>query len=75
MVAPQSQFWNSLPSADISLDVQFHGLTAVQGRQITVLGGSELVKLQIESKVRLENFSPSISFGEYAVSGAAWYYS
>lgn len=60
----QSQFWNSLPSADVSMEIHFHGLTVLQGTELNIVGGSELLKLQVESKVRLEAWSPHISFGE-----------
>lgn len=62
--SPQSQFWNSLPSADISMQIDFHGLTLDTGSQLFIVGGTSLPRLQVTSKIRLEAFSPSISFGE-----------
>lgn len=46
------------------MEINFHGLKVLQGTDLHVVGGSELLKLQIESKVRLESWAPSVSFGE-----------
>lgn len=46
------------------MEIHFHGLTVLQGSELSVVGGSELLKLQVASKVRLEPFQPSVSFGE-----------
>lgn len=45
------------------MEVHFHGLTTLQGKHVSIAGGSELLKLQVTSKVRLEAYSPSVSFG------------
>ena len=46
------------------MEIHFHGLTVLQGSQLNVVGGSEVLKLQVQSKVRLEAWSPSVSFGK-----------
>lgn len=44
------------------MEIHFHGLKLLQGSAVNVIGGSELVKLQVASQVRLEAYSPSVSF-------------
>ena len=64
----QSQFWKSLPSADLAVELHFHGLTLDTGKSLTVVGGGEYLRLQVSSKVRFEQFSPSVSFGAFSSS-------
>lgn len=46
------------------MEIHFHGLTVLQGTEMNIVGGSEMLKLQVQSKVRLEAWSPSVSFGK-----------
>ena len=50
------------------MEIHFHGLVTLQGSELNLAGGSELLKLQVCSKVRLEAYSPSVSFGKYWMS-------
>jgi hypothetical protein len=59
----QAQFWNSLPEADVSMEIHFHGITLDTGNSLTVIGGAALPRLQVSSGIRLEEFSPAVSFG------------
>ena len=49
------------------MEIHFHGITLDTGKELTVLGGGSLPRIQVTSKVRLEVFSPSISFGKSIV--------
>lgn len=46
------------------MEIHFHGLAVSQGSELQIVGGSELLKLQVESKVRLEAWTANVSFGK-----------
>jgi tripeptidyl-peptidase-2 len=63
-----AEMWNAAQKFDIDVDLEFHGITighAVSGRdELTLIGGEGAVKIECMSNVRLEAFTPTISFSK-----------
>lgn len=60
----QAQFWNSLPSATVSVQLDLHGLSISHGGGLTIRGGGPYGKIQVSSSVRPEELKPSVSFSK-----------
>lgn len=63
-----SEMWNAAQRFDIDVDFEFHGITighSVSGRdELTLIGGEGLAKIEATSNIRIESFTPAISFNK-----------
>jgi hypothetical protein len=65
-VLEKSQAWNAIGTAEIDVDVDFHGLRLADGREkLNLVAGNGLSQLPISKSIRTEIFKPQFSFGTF----------
>lgn len=63
-----AEMWNASQRFDIDVEFEFHGITighSVSGRdELTLIGGEGMAKIEATSNIRIEAFTPTISFSK-----------
>ncbi|CAO1623730.1 unnamed protein product [Sympodiomycopsis kandeliae] len=63
-----AEMWNAAQRFNIDVEFEFHGITighSVSGRdELTLIGGEGFAKIEATSNIRIESFTPTISFSK-----------